>query len=214
MELHAWKLVAAVLKRHRAALGLVHGYLDLSVEDAYRRLEGLRSDELGPHGLTVGGVVRDGMRERTACEVFQQCSLSVVRKSGNGVWLTDGRYVSIRIRRRPRDVRTGLPLRANSDQDSLPELGLSMLGQITLVIFWSSSLQSKVLERAVLAAVTHVEDRNRLTIVAESELPLATAASLGLIPGSAGNAAAVDEDDDLDDFWPMVEEGGGDDDPA
>ena len=89
-----------MLKRHRAALGLVHGYLDLSVEDAYRRLDGLRSDDLGPHGLTVGGVVRDGMRERTACEVFQQCSLSVVRKSGNGVWLTDGRYVSIRIRRR------------------------------------------------------------------------------------------------------------------
>lgn len=108
----------------------------------------------------------------------------------------------------------GLPLRANSDQESLPELGFSMLGQITLVIFWSSSLQSKVLDRAVLAAVTHVEDRNRLTIIAEAELPLATAASLGLIPGSQGNPAAVDEDDDLDDFWPMIEEGGGDDDPA
>lgn len=206
--------MAAVLKRHRAALGLVHGYLDLSVEDAYRRLSGLRSDEMGPHGLTIGGVVRDGMRERTACAVFEKCSLSVVRKSGNGVWLTDGRYVSIRIRRRPRDVRTGLPLRANSDQDSLPELGFSMLSQVTLVIFWSSSLKSGVLDRAVLAAVTHVEDRRRLTIVAEAELPLATAASLGLVPPSGANAAAVDEDDDLDGFWPMIEEGGGDDDPA
>lgn len=206
--------MAAVLKRHRPALGLVHGYLDLCVADAYRRLEGLRSDELGPHGLTLGGVVRDGMRERTACKVFKECSLSVVPKPGNGVWLTDGRYVSIRIRRRPTDARTGLPLRPNSEQDSLPELGFSMLSQLTLVIFWSSSLRSKVLDRAVLAAVTDVEDRNRMTIVAEAELPLATAASLGLIPGSQGNSAAVDEDDDLDDFWPMIEEGGGDDDPA
>ena len=68
MELHPWKLLAAVLRRHAAALGLVHGYLDLSVVDAYRRLDGLRSDELGPHGLTVGGVVRDGLRERMSCE--------------------------------------------------------------------------------------------------------------------------------------------------
>ena len=201
--------MAAVLRRHAAALGLVHGYLDLSVVDAYRRLDGLRSDELGPHGLTVGGVVRDGLRERMSCEVFKRASLTVVPKSGNGVWLTDGRFVSMRIRKRPSDLRTGLPLRAALDQESLPELGFSLLDQLTLVIFWSSNLKSGMLERAVLAAVTNVDDRNRLTIVAESEMPHATAASLGLTPGSG---ATDDEDDDLDDFWPRIEEGGGDDD--
>lgn len=210
MELQPWDLVSGAIARYRTPLGLVHGYLDLSVADAYVRLDGLRTDEKGPHGLTVGGVVRDGMRERMSCEVFKKAPLKVVKKSGNGVWLTDGRMISIRIRKRPTDSRTGRPLKANLGQSLLPGMGLNVFGEVTLVIFWSSSLQSGTLERVVLAAVTNVEDRKRLTIVAEAELPLATELSSGL---STPASPPVEEDDDYQEFWEgIAEEGHGDDD--
>lgn len=209
MELQPWDFVAGVVARYKTALGLVHGYLDLTVADAYARLHGLRSDKLGPHGLTVGSVVRDGMRESMACEVFQKMPLKVVKKPGNGVWLTDGRMVSIRIRKRPVDSRIGQPLKAAVGQMVLPGLGVPVFGRVTLVIFWTGSLRSGTLERVVLAAVTNVEDRNRLTIVAEAELPLATALSAGL----ATLPVLAEDDDDYQEYWEKIaREGSGDDD--
>lgn len=190
-----------VVHRYAAPLGLINGYLDVALPETYLRLAGLTEAAEDLHGIVLGAVLRQIMLTRTDDRAFRDGPLAVVRKPGLGVWFTDGGAVLIRLRKRPSSAKTGRPLQASADQLPLPGLGGLGLGEYELMILWSPDPQTQTLRRAVLAAVSHIDEPHLTTIHAEVDLPHATAASLGL--AGVTELPSAEEPDDFDEDWPQ-----------
>jgi hypothetical protein len=200
-------IVARIVARHSAALGLVHGYLGLCVPDAYARW----SDKYAPkdlEGTVLATSVRNLLLTLATNPVMQTSSLSMAKGPNCSARLFDDIGNRIRIRKRPMSMTTHMALpTTEAPIHTLFGEDLSA-APFEIVILWEPDLKTQTLNGAVVAAVADLDTPHKTAIYAELELPMALA--------SPGRPPAMSDEDLLDDFDEYTEDEGtgSDDNPA
>lgn len=199
MDLHLTALLNSVVLAHRDALGMVNGYLELTVPEAMARWQDLHRYPVDLDGTTLGSTLRELLWTMAANEQMAKSSLMVVPTPNRSARLVSADGVSIRVRKRPMSTRVGGYLKSTVLED-IPLFGeeLGCGGGMELVIFWEPSLLNADLKSAKLAAVSDLEGRFPI-IYAEVSLPAPAAV---IVPAAPSLAPAPM--DDFEGFVPVA----------
>lgn len=199
--------VARIVARHSAALGLIQGYLDLCVQDAYSRW----SDKYAPrdlHGTVLATSVRNLLLTLATNPLMGGSSLSMTKGPNCSARLFDDLGNRIRIRKRPASMKTHIALPATEAPiHTLFGEDLSA-APFEIAILWEPDLKTQTLRAAVLAAVADLDMPHKTAIYAEQELPIVLAPSV--------QPPTLSDEDLLDDFneYTEDEDAGSDDEPV
>ena len=202
MPLHPRDELVAILARHPVGLGLVHGGLDVSIQEVAARWVSSHPDLTELHGGVWAGDVRALLLKFLECQEFENSSLNAAIGPNCQVLLYDNEGVQQAIvRKHPRNYETGelLPVSEFPD-NTLWGPDYSSAGWEPY-IFWEANLKTQVLGNAWIAAAANMDSPSKTVIYAKRELPLA------IFP-AVTSALPDDKNDGWDHEFPQSGEGG------